>query len=235
MDALGFLAKLIGTTARIGGAVALAALVLFIFRRSGVEPFTTLDPAVYGITIVAGIIGGCVVVVEFFVVFGKWSGAKIQAHLKTSADAKIKRDTALKNMQSISEEYIVVLLFLKGNNWKRFPAPTRNLLLFYMMKAFLLERDDPSYVVNSVTTYYMVPDYVWERIDALAGGSCDSSRAALDRETFAARMDALMGLGRSIMRRVHAGSYERLTGDVGQNGTKSAPASAVTLRRARRT
>src|SRR6266446_487652 len=170
MDALGFLAKLIGTTARIGGAVALAALVLFILRRSGVEPFTTLDPAVYGITIVAGIIGGCVVVVEFFVVFGKWSGAKIQAHLKASAEAKMKRKTALKNMLSMPDEYIGVLLFLKGNNWKRFLAPTNSLLLIYMMKAFLLERDDPSYGVSSITTYYTVPDYVWERVDPLAGG-----------------------------------------------------------------
>lgn len=92
MDALGFLAKLIGTTARIGGAVALAALVLFISRRSGFEPVTTLDPAVHGITIVAWIIGGCVVVVEVFVVFGKWLRDKIQAHLNNSADFTMRID-----------------------------------------------------------------------------------------------------------------------------------------------
>jgi hypothetical protein len=170
IDALGFLAKLIGTTARIGGAVALAALALFILRRSGVEPFTTLDPAVYSITIVAGIIGGCVVIVELFVVFGKWSGAKIQAHLNNSADFKMKRDTAIKNMQTLLDEYLMILLFLKRNNWKRFPAPRDNELLFLMRNAFLLEIDDPNYSFYSITTYYVVPDYVWERIDALAVG-----------------------------------------------------------------
>ena len=166
MDALGFLAKLIGTTARIGGAFALAALVLFILRRSGVEPLTTLDPAVYGITIVAGIIGGCVVVIELFVVLVEWLRAKIQEHLKNSADFTMKRDTALKNMQTIIEEYMVVLLFLKRNNWKRFPATADNSLLFNMSNAFLLEIDDPNYRFYSAITYYMVPDYVWERIDA---------------------------------------------------------------------
>jgi hypothetical protein len=163
----------LGTTARIGGAVALAALVLFILRRSGVEPFTTLDPAVYGITIVAGIIGGCVVVVELLVALGKWLRAKIQKHLTNSADITIKRDTALKNIETLQEEYMVVLLFLKRNNWKRFPARVDNSLLFHMRNAFLLEIDDQNYGMYSITTYYMVPDYVWERIDAidaLAGG-----------------------------------------------------------------
>jgi hypothetical protein len=159
MDAaLGFLAKLIGTTARIGGAVALAALVLFILRRSGVEPFTTLDPAVYGTTIVAGIIGGCVVAVELLVVLGKWLRATIQEHLTNSADIKIKRDTALKNMDTLPEEYMLVLLFLKRNNWKRFPDRVDNSLLFHMRHAFLLEIDDPNYGMYSINTYYMVPD-----------------------------------------------------------------------------
>jgi hypothetical protein len=170
MDALGFLAKLIGTTARIGVVIFLAALVLLILRRSGFEPVTTLDPAVYSIAIVAGIIGGCVVVVEVLIVFGKWLRDKVQEHLKNSADIKIRRDTALKNMQTLLDEYLVVLLFLKRNNWKRFPAPADNSLLFLMRKAFLLEIDDPNYSFYSITTYYVVPDYVWERIDALAVG-----------------------------------------------------------------
>jgi hypothetical protein len=53
-----------------------------------------------------------------------------------------------------------------SNNWKRFPAPANNDLLYLMNQSFLLQIDDSNRTAYSVNTYYKVPDCVWDRIDS---------------------------------------------------------------------
>jgi hypothetical protein len=68
MDALTFLLRLIGTTARIGAVIALTALVLGLFVQAGIPPFAQLaGTTLYQTIIVAGIVGISIVVVEIFI------------------------------------------------------------------------------------------------------------------------------------------------------------------------
>jgi hypothetical protein len=67
MDALSFIAKFIGVTARVGATFALGALVIYALRRAGIEPFASLDVLTYKIVISAGVIGFCGVVVDLLI------------------------------------------------------------------------------------------------------------------------------------------------------------------------
>ncbi len=67
---LAFVAKTIGTTARVGASIALGALVVAILRGMNVEPLASIDKPIYGAIVAAGILGACTVVVEFIIVFG---------------------------------------------------------------------------------------------------------------------------------------------------------------------
>lgn len=168
MDPLSFIGKLIGVTARVGAAFAIGAVALFFFRRAGIEPFVSLAPSAYQATLVAGLVGGGTVAVEFLValrhplnrVFKFLSGLREKRSKK-----KENKRNAEKNLQSMPGEFVDVLIFLKDNNWKRFPETADNRLLRLLVKSFLLEIDDPNYDVFSPLTYYVVPDHVWSAID----------------------------------------------------------------------
>src|ERR1700730_2016486 len=67
MDPLTFIVKMIGVTAPIGAAFALGAGLLLILRRMNVEPFMSIGASTFGTILVAGIIGACIVVVEFII------------------------------------------------------------------------------------------------------------------------------------------------------------------------
>jgi hypothetical protein len=75
------------------------------------------------------------------------------------------KKNSLKNVQSLTYEYAAVLRFLKSHNTKRFIAPNDNMLLSEMQKADLLIQDDLTWTPYAPTTYFLVPDYVWDEID----------------------------------------------------------------------
>ncbi len=77
---------------------------------------------------------------------------------------------ALKNMAVLSPEFALALRYLKTNNAKRFLADADSSLLFRMRQAFLLKTDDPNLTAYSTQTYYVVPNYVWNAIDAHVKG-----------------------------------------------------------------
>ena len=96
----------------------------------------------------------------------RWLGLQLsEYYLPVYADRKIKRRTALKNMNALLQEYADVLRFVKSHNMKRFIAPANNTVLHQMHKACLLEIDDPNWSAFAITTYYVVPDYVWSAIE----------------------------------------------------------------------
>jgi hypothetical protein len=168
---LAFVAKTIGTTARVGASIALGALVVAILRGMNVEPLASIDKPIYGAIVAAGILGACTVVVEFIIVFG---GVIKQVILQvgiplvaTKVQRGRNRKAALKNLQTPRPEFVPTLRYLKANNLKRFSAaaPWRNIILREMVESFLIEIDDPSYQPNISDTYYSVPNYVWEWVE----------------------------------------------------------------------
>jgi hypothetical protein len=165
MDALSFIAKFIGVTARVGATFALGALVIYALRRAGIEPFASLDVLTYQIVISAGVIGFCGVVVDLLIA-GKgvlWAGAR--QRYEAWALRNLHKREAMKNLEALVPEYSATLRFLRAKNMKRILAPARNELLCEMTKSFLLEIDDAN--LTGLNTYYKVPDYVWEVIDRI--------------------------------------------------------------------
>jgi hypothetical protein len=163
LDPLSFIAKLIGVTARVGAVFALSALCLYIGRRAGVEFFINLDPVIFQTIIVAGIVGVCSVVVEL--ARGAW--LVLETLLPVYREHRISKRTALRNLaiEALPPECADVLRFLKSNNIRRFLAPNYNEKLEHMKSAGLLQVDDPNWSAYANNTYYVVPDYIWSRID----------------------------------------------------------------------
>ena len=166
MDPLTLISKVIEATGRVGAAFALAAGVVYVGRRSGVEFFTGLDSTVYQTVVLAGLDGAGTVAVELAIALWVRLRAKAARSYTAFSQTRTRKRTAIKNMNALIPEYAEVLRFLKSNNAKRFPANADSQLLHLMQDACLLEIDDPNWSLYSVTTYYLVPDYVWNEIDA---------------------------------------------------------------------
>jgi hypothetical protein len=121
--------------------------------------------------VIGGLFCASVVIVECCIVSGKWVQPKIAQALAVRASFNQKKRMAIKNLAMIKQEHAETLRFLKAGNVKRFPAPGFNALLTDMRDAYLLEIDDPSWAKrswrsgHSQTTYFIVPDYVWDSID----------------------------------------------------------------------
>lgn len=161
MDPLSFVAKLLGATARVGAVVALAALILYAGRREGVEFFTKLDPVLFQSVIVAGIIGGSAVVIDILKTLGTvFLTIVFEGWLPDNLERRNSKRIALANMNALPPAYADVLRFLKSHNQKRVPA-NGSLLLELMEKHHLLTKD----FNYSISTHYVVPDYVWNLID----------------------------------------------------------------------
>ena len=137
-------------------------MVIYALRRAGIELFVASDVLAYQILISAGVIGFCVVVVEGV----RWAWAKLQQRYDAWAVRKLQKREAIKNLEVLPPDFSATLRFLKANNWKRFPAPANNDLLYLMNQSFLLQIDDSNWTAYSVNTYYKVPDCVWDRIDS---------------------------------------------------------------------
>jgi hypothetical protein len=168
MDPLAFIGKVINATARVGGAIALAAIAVYLCRRAGVGFFVNLDKAVYQSIIMAGLVGACIVAVDLIIAIGKgmqWISRKLSARMAQGAERRNERRLALKNMAVLTPPFALALRYLKSQGLKRFPADADNPLLFQMRQAFLLTTDDPNLTPYSTQTYYVVPDYVWNAID----------------------------------------------------------------------
>ena len=64
MDAFSFLAKLLGTSARVGAAIAFVAVAVYLGRRAGVNFFVDLNKTLFWTLVIAGLIGAAMVAVE---------------------------------------------------------------------------------------------------------------------------------------------------------------------------
>jgi hypothetical protein len=160
VDPLAFISKLLGITWKVGAAIAAVAAVIYYGRQQGISIFFNLNDKLFKTIIVAGLIGAVIVSIDLLVAFARLVLLLVSRILQHKANK-----TALKNMQSLTREFAEVLRFLKSNNAKRFIAPNDNALLSEMQMAGLLIQDDPDWTVYARTTYYLVPEYVWNEID----------------------------------------------------------------------
>jgi hypothetical protein len=164
-DPLSFLAKFFGSTWKVGFAFAIAALIIFSCRRARVEPFESLDQHLWGVIAVAGLVGGCLALVEAArsaTIFVNRKGSSI---ISEYTERHARKRNALRNLNAITEEQAKALLFLRRNETKRFLGPCQNDLLYQLKIADFIAIDDPNIKPYSTKTYYQVPVYVWNAIE----------------------------------------------------------------------
>jgi hypothetical protein len=175
LEALSFIEKIIGSTARIGAMAFLCMLGLMILRRWNVEPLVSIDEPTYRIVFIAGIAGFCAVVVEWIIAIGGAIKEFITYVAIPRLSEKIERGrhhkAALKNLetqknqQTLQPNIIATLRYLRAHKLKRFqaPAPETSKLLQRMLQSFLIEIDDPNYE-RFENAIYNVPNCVWRWI-----------------------------------------------------------------------
>jgi hypothetical protein len=105
LDPLVLVGQLIGVSARVGAVFALAALILYVGRRAGVEFFTGLEPVLFNTMIVAGIIGACTVVVAVGRTFLLALLEIVNLWLRGYVGRQSSRRTALNNMTALKPEH----------------------------------------------------------------------------------------------------------------------------------
>jgi hypothetical protein len=74
--------------AKVGGAFALAAIVLYVGRLAGVGFFVELNSSIYQGIEIAGLVGACMVAVELIIAAGKglrWIARKLSAAITRRA------------------------------------------------------------------------------------------------------------------------------------------------------
>jgi hypothetical protein len=168
---LSFFSKRFDITARVGVALALFALTVFVMERlANIQLVAEFDKYIF----LAGGFGACLAAYDILFPISKWLKAKVGRAISKAKTQRLRKHTALENMKALSDEYVDTLHYLKSRNTQRFHAPVNNTLLYEMQNACLLEIDDPNWTTCSIITYYKVPDYVWEKIDHF--GSYATSR-----------------------------------------------------------
>jgi hypothetical protein len=99
VDAFAFFAKLLGTSARVGAAIALVAVAVYLGRRAGVNFFVDLNETLFQTLVIAGLIGAAMVAVELVLAFGrflKWISSRISNYMRKRAERKSVKNNALK-------------------------------------------------------------------------------------------------------------------------------------------
>jgi hypothetical protein len=99
VETLAFIAKLFHATTRVGAAVAIAALVVYLGRRAGINFFVDLNENIFQTLVVAGIVGGAMVAVELVLAFGRflrWIGSNIETSIRKYVQHKRVKRNALK-------------------------------------------------------------------------------------------------------------------------------------------
>ncbi len=72
MDPITLIEKVAGAAVPVGLALALAGSVLFVLRLMQIDFAKNLDPTIYEIVVVAGIVGACNVVSALLFAAGRW-------------------------------------------------------------------------------------------------------------------------------------------------------------------
>ena len=151
METLAFIAKLFHATTRVGAAVAIAALVVYLGRRAGINFFVDLNENIFQTLVVAGIVGGAMVAVELVLAFGRflrWIGSNIETSIRKYVQHKRVKRNALKKHEKPDARVrsgIAAMFGSKGLLVAVYIARVDSQLLWQMVNANLLKIDDPNW------------------------------------------------------------------------------------------
>lgn len=165
-DPVSLIIKALDATSRVGFALAILGAVVYAGRRAGIAEFTALEPTIHHPVIVAGMFGACLTTASL--VYGAkspvaWIWSSLSDGRKTKRLAKLRKSTALKNVEMLPPQYVQFLCLAKASNNQRFFGVVDGSYAS-LIDACLIEIDDPFYDEHSFETWYKIPDYVWDKI-----------------------------------------------------------------------
>jgi hypothetical protein len=140
MEPLSFLAKFFDSSWKVGFAFAIGVSITFALRLARIEPFASLDPSWFSVLAVAGVIGLSFTLVEGLILISQ----NLKSKNMEWGRGRARRRNAIKNLDTMTQEQALALLFLRRNNMKRFFGPCHNTLLL-LIWADLLTIDDPNF------------------------------------------------------------------------------------------
>jgi hypothetical protein len=159
-----FLVRVVSLSRPILLALVLAALLLFGLRALGIEPFVSIDRGLYLTLVAAGLVCGCIVLVDITPRIIR----SIRGSVSRCRSYFARRRRALRAMGHLTSEFKDILGYLKRENIRWFEIPGRPGTFYEMEQECLLDRYSPAYAREGRTNY-RVPRYVWRRI--AVGGS----------------------------------------------------------------
>jgi hypothetical protein len=154
-----FLVRLVSLSRPIMLALVLAALLLFGLRALGIEPFVSIDRVLYLTLVGAGLVCGCIVLVDITPRIIR----SIRGSVSRCRTYFARRRRARRAISHLTPEVRDILGYLKRENIRRFEIPGRPAIFYEMEQECLLERYTPGYA-REMRTNYRVPRYVWRRI-----------------------------------------------------------------------
>jgi hypothetical protein len=168
MEHLATLIKLLAAPARLGAAAALMAAVIVVGKKWNFYGLSIIDDATMQWIVIAGILGGCLSIVDFIMLLFaplKAGAKRLAKWLGQRKSRRHKRLQALANFACIEPKQEVILAYLKMENTPRFLEKTHHLKLDEMLDLGFLEYDGWS--PNQSKSAYVVPPYIWEKLDHL--------------------------------------------------------------------
>jgi hypothetical protein len=152
LDQLSFFAKFVDVPKRVGAGLALAGLLLYLGQLAGIGFVIGLDPTLRQSVILAGLIGGCLLIADGMIA--------MYAFRAMSVAATAHRKLVSERLWALAPEHAATLKYLKHNGLTASPAQSDNLLLLQMVQLGFLQMHHAAGGIS----YYKVPDFIQKEI-----------------------------------------------------------------------
>lgn len=162
--------KIITDSPRFGTILFLTTLAILVLIHYRLTPLQHLDQTWILIIWIGFILGACIVLYEV----SHFTLELTKREISKFKTARLKKRLALIQLNENNREYINILTYLKTKNMKTFSAQSGNRTLYRMVHSHLIDYEK-SDKFNNAITYYVVPHYIWERIEPIDARRLPSS------------------------------------------------------------
>lgn len=161
-DILSIIAKALAESLRLGTILFLVTSLIIILIHYRLTPLQHLEQPWVSIVWCGFLLGLSIILYE------GWSLAlkTTKKTVKKSREKRKRKNLGLIQLNENNETFIRTLVYLKTKETRIFSAPTGNSTLNEMVYSCLLDYEN-EHEFNNFITYYVVPQYIWERIEPI--------------------------------------------------------------------
>jgi hypothetical protein len=152
---------------KAGAALFLLGGSVYLSKVYGVPPLSELDREWYQGAVLLGVLGLAFLIVHGLVLLTQGVGfiaPRFWRLILKPWEAKKKRELSLRNLETISKNELICLLWMKLRDKKRVKAKPGNADLNRLYEAHLLERDLSGRGIFR-DIHWIVPDHIWSKLD----------------------------------------------------------------------